>query len=602
MTIYLTIGITAIMAIGVCAQWLAWRFRLPSILLLLLFGFLAGPVTGFLYPTEVLGDLLFPVVKISVAIILFEGGLGLKLRELSQVGAVVRNLVTLGMLITWVLGSLAAHFILNLDLDLSILLGAILVVTGPTVIGPLLSHIRPTTRVASTLKWEGIIIDPIGAVLAVLVFEAILVGGLQQALPTMAMGILYTLLIGSAVGALSALLIILMLRNYWLPDFLQSPATLMTVLVSYAISDYFQAESGLLTVTVMGIVLANQKSVSLRRIVEFKENLRVLLIAGLFVILAAGLKLTDFTHMGVGVLWFLLALFVVRILMVQVSTIGSHLKLRERLFISWMAPRGIVAAAVASVFAFELVRRGYPQAYELVPITFTVIIGTVSIYSLTAPIVARVLGVATPNPQGVLVVGGHFWARKVAQTIKDLGFRVLLVDSNISNVSAARMENLASREVDVLSQAETDELDLEGIGQMLALTSNDELNSLASLHFSNVFGEAHVYQLPVKIKKETPLNDQMKRVKHLRGRFLFDPAAIYSSLNSLFFVGAEIRRTLITKDFNAATFQAQKEKQMIPLFIVTPEKELIVYSTDISPTPRLGQTLVSIVPVHQDSK
>jgi len=339
------VELVLILVIGVTAQWLAWRLRLPSILLLLVFGFVAGPITGLLNPDKLLGNLLFPWISVSVAIILFEGGLSLKFRELKKTGGVVRNLVLIGVPITWAVTTWSAWTILGLDFKLALLLGAILVVTGPTVIGPLLRHLRPSSRISSILKWEAIINDPLGVILAILVFEAILAGGFQVEPQTLLMGLLKTSVIGIALGVIAALMMVFLLKRYLIPDYLQSAVSLMMAVGVFSLSNQFQAESGLLAVTVMGILIVNQKDIDIQHIIEFKENLRVLLISSLFIILAARLDLIYLTHIEWSS-WIFLAIlvFVARPLAVLISTLGSGLNWKEKLFLSWMAPRGIIAA------------------------------------------------------------------------------------------------------------------------------------------------------------------------------------------------------------------------------------------------------------------
>ncbi|MFQ5798761.1 MAG: cation:proton antiporter, partial [Bacteroidota bacterium] len=326
----LLIGLASIIVLGIVAQWLAWRLRLPSILLLLILGFIAGPVTGILNPDALLGDLLVPLVSVSVAVILFEGGLSLRIAELRETGSVVRNLISVGALVTWVISAGAAALILGLDFALAVLLGAILVVTGPTVIVPLLRQVRPVARVGSILKWEGILIDPMGAMLAVLVFEAILSGGFQEASTLAVMGVLKTVFIGGSVGALGAGVIILLLKRYWIPDYLHNAVSLMMVVSVFTASNFLQAESGLLAATLMGVVLANQKAVAVKHIIEFKENLRVLLISSLFILLAARLQVNDLNYIGASGLAFLgVLVLIARPAAVGLSALGSEMSWRE---------------------------------------------------------------------------------------------------------------------------------------------------------------------------------------------------------------------------------------------------------------------------------
>jgi NhaP-type Na+/H+ or K+/H+ antiporter len=589
----LLIGIASIVVFGVGAQWLAWRLRLPAILLLLALGFMAGPVAGFIDPDELLGDLLLPVVSVSVALILFEGGLSLRIAELKGFGGVVRNLVTVGVLATWVIGALSAHMILGLGLSLSVLLGAVLVVTGPTVIVPLLRHVRPVGHISSILKWEGIVIDPIGAVLAVLVFEGIISGGFREATSLAAIGIVKTLVAGGLTGGLGAWVIVALLRRYWIPDFLQSPVTFMAVVGVFTVSDLFQAESGLLAVTFMGVILANQKAVVVEHIIEFKENLRVLLISSLFILLAARLKLTDLDYISLTTLAFLAVLvFLARPVAVFLSTIGSGLKFKEKVLLMSMAPRGIVAAAIASVFSLRLVEYGLPGAELLVPLTFMVIIGTVAVYGLGAAPMAGALGLARPNPQGVVFAGAHSWARTIASAINKEGFDVLLVDNNYFNISKARMEGLPAYYGSIISEHLPKEVDLEGMGRFVALTYNDDINSLAALHFVDLFGRDKVYQLCPE--------DEKRVSQRLRGRLLFSPGVTYSSIGDRFRQGAVVKATHLTEEFDFEAFKKLYKGEVVPLFIANEKKELAVFATDSDLQPRPGHTLISLVkPVEE---
>ncbi|MCZ6639396.1 MAG: cation:proton antiporter [Candidatus Dadabacteria bacterium] len=595
MSEHLLMGLAAIIVLGIGAQWLAWRISLPAILLLLIFGFIAGPVTGLIDPNVLFGNLLLPLVSVTVAIILFEGGLSLKFSEVKEVTAVIRNLVTVGVLVSWVLTSLASYLIFGLGLQISILLGAVLVVTGPTVIIPLLRHVRPSGRVGSIIKWEGIIIDPIGAVLAVLVFEVIISVGLEKATTQVVVSIFKTLVIGTVLGLAGAKLVVVILKRHWVPDFLQNPVSLMIVVFVFVCSNVVQVESGFLSVTLMGIALANQKWVSIKHIVEFKENLRVLFISSLFIILASRLTIDELSYVlnFKGFIFLVLMILVVRPLSIFISTYFTDLNLKEKLFLSWMAPRGIVAAAVASVFALRLVEAGYEQAERIIDITFLVITGTVAIYGLTAFKVARRLGLAKPNPQGLLIVGAHIWARSIAKFLHENGFQVSLVDSNWANVSAARQEGLKAYYENILLEDISEDIELDGIGKLIALTRNDEVNSLAALHFIEDFGRSQVYQLP-KLSKFSAKSEE-SIPQHLRGRLLFGAEATFSYLDSKFASGALLKKTPLTDEFNYDSFQSLYGEKALPLFIIKESGELVVLALDNMPTPLPGQYLISLV-------
>ena len=588
------IELASIVVIGIGSQWLAWKLRFPSILFFLVLGFVAGPVLKFIHPDGLLGDLLFPIVSISVALILFEGGLTLRLGELKDVGRVVITLIILGAAITWVISSAAAYYILNLDIRVSILLGAILVVTGPTVIGPLLSHIRPIKRVGRILKWEGILIDPVGAILAVLVFEVILAGEISAAGTVVFLGILKTILIGGVIGFGMAQLLIQLLRKFLIPDFLQESVAFVMVIGAFVFSNVLQPESGLLTVTLMGLFMDNQKLVSIKHIIEFKENLRVIIISSIFILLAARLQLSDFENFNLSTVLFLVVLiFIARPVSVFLSTIGSKLNWRERTFVSWMAPRGIVAAAVSSVFAFKLSESGIEGSEILVPITFLVIVVTVTVYGLTSYPIAKLLKVVQSKPQGILFVGAHSWARSMAKVIKEKGFNVIMVDTNRSNIKEARLEGLPAYLGTILSEHIADELDLDGIGRLMALTPNDEANSLASLHLSEAFERGEMYQLP-------PLSEKSGRelefsAKHLRARFLFGEGVNYYHLNSLFQSGWKLKSTKISDSFKYEDMKKHYQENLIPFFLIDENDNLFVSTMENPVEPESGDLIIALI-------
>jgi NhaP-type Na+/H+ or K+/H+ antiporter len=505
--------------------------------------------------------------------------------------------VSLGVLVTWTLATAFGVLLLDLDLGLALLLGGVLVVTGPTVIVPLLRTIRPSPRIGSTVKWEGIVNDPIGAILGVLVFEVLLAGGFEAGIGVAALGMLRASVIGVVFGLGGAAVIVVVLRRHWAPDYLQNPLVLGLVVLVFAIDNAIQDESGLLAVTVMGAALASQRFVSVRHIVEFKENLRVLLIASLFIILAARLPLEDPDYWSAGSLSFLAVLIlVVRPAAVTVATWRSRLSWRERVFLGVMAPRGIVAAAVASVFAIQLVAIGYVQAGRLVPLTFLVIVGTVGFYGIVGPLVARSLGIATPNPQGLLLIGASPWVRDVAAALKEKGTKIVLADSNWANVAAARREGLEAFYANVLTEGALEELELklDGVGRFLAVTPNDEVNALATLHFEDLFDRSHMYQLPPDIS----VREHRRRgiPEHLRGRFLFRTDATHAAITQRFESGAVIKRTHLTSEFDFDAFLTRHGNDTIPMFIIKESGDVVVLTARAPVEPKPGQILISLAP------
>ncbi len=599
--------------LGILSQGLAWRLKVPSILLLLLAGILLGQFVKIdeLLTTvahskdpDAAAHLLFPFISLSVAVILFEGGLSLRLSELKEAGTPVFRLITLGVLISWVLTSLAVSFVLGLNLRLAILLGAILVVTGPTVVAPLLRNIRPIPKVGSILKWEGIVVDPIGAILAVLVFEELLVSAASEGHVAGAFAILGgTILIGLVIGSVSAVALTFVLSRYWVPDYLHGVLILATALATFAVSNAMMHESGLVTVTMLGIFLANQKSVSINQIVEFKEHLGVFLISCLFVVLGSRLNLQAIYSLGWnGVIFLVLLIAVIRPLSVLISLLGTETTLKERLFFGLIAPRGIVAAAVTSVFALKIITQSasHPeladfaqQARQLVPITFLVIIGTVGVYGLSASMLARKLGLSDADPQGLLLAGGQTWVRNLAGLLKKHNVAVVLVDTNYHNVAAAKMEGLNAYCGSILSDKTQHEANLNGIGRLLAMTGNDEVNLLACQEYTHVFGRAGVYQLPLNPKA---VGNRSKKLGHMPGRILFDGKMSFRTISQLLEAGFEIKATTLSEEFDYEDFVQRYGINAKLLFLITADKQVKVVTVESKLQPTAKQTVIALVP------
>ncbi|MEE4247764.1 MAG: sodium:proton antiporter, partial [Kangiellaceae bacterium] len=389
--------------IGLACQWLAWRWRLPSILFLLLSGITLGPVTGVLDPDALFGDLLFPAVSLGVAVILFEGSLTLKFKEIRGTQEVVFRLVTFGALVTWGVVAAFTHFVLGFTWQYATLFGALVVVTGPTVIVPMLRTIRPNAQITNILRWEGILIDPIGALLAVLVFDFIVASSTGADEWLVVLGVFAKMLVvGCGIGFGSGYAVSQLLRSPKMPKYLHNIFVLIAVFAAFAIANTLAEESGLLAVTLMGIWMANRSDVPIERILNFKESLSLLLISGLFILLGARLELEELIALGWPALMILLVIqFVAQPAKVFLSAIGSNLNWREKVMIAWIGPRGIIAAAVSALFALRLQQLGFDDSGVLVSLTFAVIIGTVVIQSLTAKPLAKALGVSEGESRGL---------------------------------------------------------------------------------------------------------------------------------------------------------------------------------------------------------
>jgi len=582
-------SLAGILVLGVGSQWIAGWLKIPSILLLLAVGIVAGPVTGFINPDQLLGDLVLPIVSLSVAIILFEGAMTLYVSELKQIGRPLFMLLTIGVAVTAALCASGAYFVLGFDLTKSILIGSILTVTGPTVVGPLLHHIRPLGKVGPLARWEGIIVDPIGAVLAVLAFgasRAMQRADLNDAAWSGAVGFVATFLVGAVLGILAALLLWTMLRRHLIRDQLQNPMVLMFVVLTFTASNLLHHESGLVAVTVMGLALANQHKVAVGHIVTFKENLSVLLISSLFIVLTARLNLEQFANFGWrGPAFVAFVILIVRPVSVMLSTLGCGLPMNERLFLSWLAPRGIVAAAVASVFALEL-----GNADDFIAAVFLVIVGTVVVYGLSAGWVARKLGLSISNPQGVLIASAHPGARAIAKALMSQKIPVQMVDTNPANAKAARMEGIPTLYANILSEDILD-LNLGGLGRLLALTRNTEGNVLAVARGAELFGTKESYRLSVS-SSGTSLRDPSTEV--MEGRVLFAENATYDELDRRFANGDVIKATKLTDEFTLSDFRS-KYPEAIRMFVIDPAGRMTVVTTDAEAALITGNTLMALV-------
>lgn len=587
--------LASIGVLSLFCQWLAWRVRMPAIVFLLAAGIACGPVLHYLNPEDVFGDLLFPMVSLAVAIILFEGSLTLRFSEIRGHGAMVRNLIPVGSVVTGIIGTLAAHWILDISWEISLLFGAISVVTGPTVIAPLLRAVRPKAKLANILQWEGIIIDPVGALLAVLVYEGIVSWGQGNVFGHSLYIFSTTIAVGTVLGSAAGYLNGQVLRKHWIPQYLHNAGTLSFMLGVYALSNEIAHESGLLTVTIMGIWMANMKQVDVESILEFKESLSVLLISALFIILAARIEFSAIANLGWGLAVVLAILMLVaRPLSIFISAIGTSLNWREKLFLSWIAPRGIVAAAVSALFAFQLQNNGFAGGETLVPLVFMLIIATVTVQSLTARPLAKLLGVAEPPEFGFLIIGANTVARMIAVELTKHEVPVVLADSSWENVRLARMENLQVYFGNPVSEHAANQLDLTGIGNLLVISPYKHMNSLATYHFLDWFGDHDsVYSLSEGEQDQKARYQTAEKIQRTRG--LFDGVS-FAKLASLASQGYTVKTTQLSEAFSYQDFLDKHQNQTLVLFVLDSKDHITPVKSMDTLKPDNESTLISLVP------
>lgn len=585
---HILLGLATICIVGAGAQWLGWKLKLPPIIFLLAAGFLIGPITGYVNPDEIFGELLFPIISLAVSVILFEGGLTLNFKELRRSGKTIWRLIFGGAVIGWLMGGYCAYYFLDFPPGLASLTGAILIITGPTVISPMLRVIRPSGKIGDVAKWEGILNDPIGALIAVLVFEALLLGRIEPHI--MVMELVKTIIMGILISGAAAVIIIFLEKKNLIPKYLQNFVILAFVFFTFALSNHFQAESGLLTVTLLGILLANQNFFEVSHVIEFKENLRVLIISGLFVILAARLEWSSFQTLDLNSLWFLASLIlVVRPAVVFISTIGTSLKLKEKIFLTLVAPRGIVVAALTSIFAISLENNGFEQANQFFAEILFVVLGTVLVYGSLATVIAQRIGISNLNPRGVLFIGAHSWARRMAKELQGNGVSVFLIDSNDHSVATAQNQDLPAASGNVFSEEFLDQIDFSEMGHLVALTANDEVNAFAERMLSGYMADPVIYHLKPGEKKSNPFGDTQKKITPL-----FSEEVDFHKLEELFAHGALFKTISLSEDYNWKVFQKEHAKNGLPLFCLYASGKVSVFNSRKPPTPKPGDTIIYI--------
>ena len=583
------IELAGIIILGILAQWLAWKLKLPAILPLILVGLIVGPVSTLISSdgakwiepvwngTKGLfaGESLFYFVSLAISIILFEGGLTLKKKEISNVGPAIIKLITIGTTVTFFGAGVAVHYLLGLSWSISFLFSSLIIVTGPTVITPILRNIRLKRDVSALLKWEGILIDPIGALVAVLVFEFISIENTSDYTQTALVEFGKIVLFGFTFGFTFAHAFNLILKKKMVPKYLLNVFTLAYVLGVFVLSDSFAHESGLLSVVVMGMVLGNIDMPHLKEILDFKESLSVLLISILFILLSANMNVKDLDLINN---WSTLALFGVIILVVRpigvfLSTRNSGLKFREKLFVSWVGPRGIVAAGIASLFGLKLVALGEEGAEYITPLVFFIVLGTVLLNATTARFVARILGVYMRSSKGIIIVGASEVSRVIAKYLEEKNRYVVLIDNNADKIELAQKMGLNAETVDVFSDHLADDIEFNDIGHMLALTGSKKVNKHAIQSFSKKIDKSSAFRFVSETELSDGIRDEDSNFLSINDDFIKFSELIreYPQVNEI-----EIKSL---KDLIEKKDLLSQKQDTIPLFVSDEKGELFVIAS-----------------------
>lgn len=583
------VELAGIIVLGILAQWFAWKLKIPAILPLILIGLLVGPIATLisengeswiqpiwdgqrgLFP----GENLFYFVSLAIGIILFEGGLTLKRGEITKVGPVIGKLISIGAIVTFFGAGIAAYYIFGLNWRISFLFASLIIVTGPTVISPILRNIPLKKDVSAVLKWEGILIDPIGALVAVLIFEFISIEGdagySKQALIEFGK----IILIGFSFGISGGYALYISIKKKLIPHYLLNVVALSVVLLVFVESDVFAHESGLLAVVVMGMFLGNSDLPNLKELLYFKESLSVLLISILFILLAANIKIDDLLLIYNWNTAILLAviIFVLRPLSVFLSTIGSSLKFNEKLFISWVGPRGIVAAGIASLFGSKLASKGFVDAEYITPLVFAVVLVTVLLNATTARYFASLVGVFLKTSEGILIVGASKVSRLIANYLQKNGRHVVLVDSNQANVTQAEDLGLEAFTANIYAADLAADIELSDVGYLLALTGSEEVNRQAINRFGDIFGETGIFRLMTPEEKDGS--------KVVNSKELFSNTHDYAMLEEVARLYPSIQEVPLQskEQFLKLLSIIEKENDTVALFLKLPSGYLEIINT-----------------------
>lgn len=539
--------------LGVGAQWLAWRFRLPSIVLMLAVGLLVGPVLGWFIPDRDLGPIYRPLIGVAVAIILFEGGLTLETHRLGETRSAVQRLVWIGAPLGWALASLTMMVTMGVPWAVAVVFGGVLVVTGPTVIAPMLRQARLKQRPAQLLQWEAIVNDPIGVLIAVFALEVVLVvhTGMSagEAIWLLARGIGFA----AAVGAMAGWLLARAFRDGWVPEYMKVPVLFVAVVAVFALTDSLLHETGLLAVTIMGMILANADLPSYAELHRFKEQATLMLVSGVFILMSASL---DFATLG-ALNWraglFVLAIMALaRPLQVLIPLVGSGLPMAERALVASTGPRGVVMVAVSGLFGAKLVDAGIAEGALLAPLSFILVLVTVLVHGFTLRPIAARLGLTGGDRPGLMIVGGSPFAVALAKAVERADVAVLIADPNRAHLAEARVAGVATFYGDILGEAAEHHVDFIRYGAVLAASDNDAYNTLVATDLGPEYGRDMIWQIGrMKDASRHALPTQ------LGGRKLADNPT-FEDLNRRLAEGWQVRTTRLTEEYTLDQWRSDR--------------------------------------------
>lgn len=590
-----------VLLLGIGSQWLAWRYRMPAIVVMSVAGLLVGPIFGIMNPEEDFGELYGPIITVAVAIILFEASLNLSFKELRGLGKPIFRITTFGAFIAWILGSLTAHYVADLSWAVAFVIGGLFIVTGPTVILPLLRQSKLKPRAAKILKWEGIIVDPIGALLAVFAFEIIAYFTANNpdgsALLLFFAASIFAAFLGWACGRGIGW----MFETGNIPEYLKSPGVFIVVILCFTVADEITHETGLLAVTAMGITLANMGISSVADMRHFKENMSMLLISAIFIMLTASLQveilLEIFQPRILG--YVILMMFIVRPLSIFISTIGTDLSLNEKLLTGWIAPRGIVALTVSSYFASILADAGYEGASIITTLTFGLVFFTVVAHGFSIGWLAKKLHLSMEGRPGTIIIGSNDFTVELAKSLMKVKAPVIIVDSSWERLRKTRESGIPFYHGEMLSEQTEYHLDTTPYEYLIAATDFHSYNALVCTTFMPEYGRTNVYKSSPYVLLDNSSDDIVDKIG---GRTLFKEEITMDDLRARVNSGYVFRQTTLTEQYDYDRYLNDRDNEAVLLYMLKPSGKMYFYSEEMKVTPEPDDIVVSLTPPSKEQK
>ncbi len=593
--------ISLITAISIASQWLGWAYKIPAIVFLLLAGFIFGSLFNLVQPEIFLGDAVQPIVSVAVGIILFEGSLTLNFKEIKQARKAVLQVCFVGAAVSWTLTSLAGYYLGGLSWPVAITFAALLIVTGPTVIMPILRHAKLNMKVGNILKWEGIVNDPVGAVLAVLAYEYFKV---QQSegfnLSEFALDTGLTIIGIVVLSVIAGLVISRVLNKGWVPEFLKAAFLLSFVVCFFVICNFILHESGLIAVTVLGVVLANTGVTSIEDLKRFKESITIMLVSGVFVILTAQIKPEILLNIDWRGLMFIVAvLFLIRPISMLFASLRTEMSWNEVALVSMIAPRGVVCAAIAGILGPLLVDAGYPDGEKLLPLAFAIVISTVFLHGLWAKPLGQRLKLAFPAKDGLIIVGATEWTIQFAEVLKSKGIDVMIADQSWHKLKSARLADIPIYYGEILSDETDHSLELNRYNILLAATGNPAYNALVCNSFAHEFGRERVFQLSID---DEDYHQRRQITQTMRGRTLAYQGMDYWDFSRLFQQGWRFKTTKVSADFNLDQIKEGKQDGRTKLIGLIKHNGQLQFSQANKPENVKDETTVILFEKEENNK